>query len=612
MQIYCLPTRNDVSAPHFDEDNPHDLETYFEELEYLFQKYSLYDATERKRSAVRYVSVNVRELWQCAVAWDDHTRSYDDFKAEVYTFYPEVTDAFRYTPQDLDALVNERAQGEMQGVKSLGAFYRKFMVISTFLVKRDRLSTLEQTRRFLDALSGDQAVHLQQRLESKYPNALSMKDVLMEAQLLLPQLYSAHATETLASEAPRHPEKRNATMAREPTATASTISHSTSSAPSFSTLAVPLTPDTALDPCRNDFSTSATIPAAASTSQAACEPPSCHPSITEHTNSRRRESSANDSHHTNIVGSAGLAASGTVVGSPVPPFSPVEVLVNRWAATVPPLSGSGLDDESPEMMERKIKALMNKLTMERFDSISDQIIAWVNRSGKEKDGRTLIQLSKLIFEKATDEATFSDMYARLCRKMVEQISPKVQDDSIKNAEGKPFAGGQLFRRHLLIRCQEDFERGWVATGEMATVSAAARAAEAQAVKGANEKIKAGGDSELYSDEDYAAANAKRRRLGLIHFIGELFKSQILTERILHECIKKLLSNVENPQEEEVEALCTLLWTVGSLLDTVKARAHIDVYFSRMREWTKNKYVNEHMISMLQVRATVHCISKTDV
>ncbi|KAH9976152.1 armadillo-type protein [Lactifluus volemus] len=191
------------------------------------------------------------------------------------------------------------------------------------------------------------------------------------------------------------------------------------------------------------------------------------------------------------------------------------------------------------------------------------------------------------------------MYARLCRKTMEGISPKVKDDGIKNAEGKPFAGGQLFRKYLLNCCQEDFERGWVVREEMTTISAAARAAEAQAVKEANEKTKAGGDSGLYSDEDYAAAGAKRRRLGLIRFMGELFKAQILTERIMHECIKKLVSNVENPQEEEVEALCTLLWTIGRLLDTVKARAHIDVYFSRMREWTKNKHVNEYMISMLQ-------------
>jgi translation initiation factor 4G len=184
--------------------------------------------------------------------------------------------------------------------------------------------------------------------------------------------------------------------------------------------------------------------------------------------------------------------------------------------------------------------------------------------------------------------------------MMEQISPKVQDDGIKNTEGKPFAGGQLFRKYLLNRCQEDFERKWVAK-ETTAAAAATKAAEDQAVKEANEKIK-GEESELYSDEYYAAAKAKRRGLGLIRFIGELFKLQMLTEGIMHECIKKLLGNVENPEEEEIESLCKLLTTVGCLLDTQKARAHLDVYFSRMRELTKNKNVNSRsrMMFMLQV------------
>ena len=316
----------------------------------------------------------------------------------------------------------------------------------------------------------------------------------------------------------------------------------------------------------------------------------------------RSKRGANDSNRSSVVGSSGPAISVSAMGPPES-IAPLEVSANRWVASSTRRSGPGVDSESPEIVERKVKGLLNKLTMERFDSISDQIIAWANKSEREKDGRTLIQVIKLVFEKATDEATFSEMYARLCRKMMEQISPKVQDDGIKNAEGKPFAGGQLFRKYLLNRCQEDFERGWVAK-ETTAALAATKATEDKAVKEANEKTKGGEESELYSDEYYAAAKAKRRGLGLIRFIGELFKLQMLTERIMHECIKKLLGNVENPEEEEIESLCKLLTTVGSLLDTQKARAHLDVYFSRMRELTKNKNVNSRMIFMLQVSVTM--------
>ncbi|KAI6120363.1 hypothetical protein EV401DRAFT_2089060 [Pisolithus croceorrhizus] len=277
------------------------------------------------------------------------------------------------------------------------------------------------------------------------------------------------------------------------------------------------------------------------------------------------------------------------------PVAPLEASANRWVPASVQRKGAP-DADSPEVVDRKVKGLLNKLTMEKFDSISDQIIAWANKSENEKDGRTLIQVIRLVFEKATDEANWSEMYARLCRKMMETISPKVQDDGIKNAEGKPITGGQLFRKYLLNRCQEDFERGWVAK-EATARAAAAKASDDEAIKAANEKK--GDESELYSDEYYAAQKAKRQGLGLIKFIGELFKLQMLTERIMHECVKKLLSNVENPEEEEIESLCQLLRTVGKLLDVQKAHGHMDIYFQRMKELCKSLNVSPRMQFMLQ-------------
>jgi translation initiation factor 4G len=186
------------------------------------------------------------------------------------------------------------------------------------------------------------------------------------------------------------------------------------------------------------------------------------------------------------------------------------------------------------------------------------------------------------------------MYARLCRKMMEQISPKVQDESIKNTKGKPIAGGQLFRKYLLNRCQEDFERGW-ASKEAAAAAAAAKAKDDEAVTAGNADKKEG-DAEIepYSEEYYASQKAKRQGLGLVKFFGELFKLQMLTERIMHECVKKLLNNVDNPEEEEIESLCKLLTTVGRLLDTARGGPYMDIYFTRMRELTKNPKVNSRM------------------
>ncbi|KAG9014201.1 hypothetical protein FRB94_013511 [Tulasnella sp. JGI-2019a] len=282
---------------------------------------------------------------------------------------------------------------------------------------------------------------------------------------------------------------------------------------------------------------------------------------------------------------------------PVLALQPTE---NRWPG--PRAKATDLDEKT--LVDRKVKSLLNKLTMEKFDSISDQIIGWANKSEAEADGKTLIQVIKLVFEKATDEATWSEMYAKLCRKMMEQISPDVRDEGVRNPDGKPIAGGQLFRKYLLNRCQEDFERGWSAK-EAAVALAASKKAEddtkAAAAAIAAAAAKAGGKEEeivLYSDEYYAALKAKRQGLGLVKFIGELFKLQMLTERIMHECIKKLLSNVEDPEEEEIESLCKLLATVGQSLDTPKAKNHMDIYFARMDVLAKNPAVASRVQYML--------------
>ncbi|CEH11709.1 eukaryotic initiation factor 4f subunit p130 [Ceraceosorus bombacis] len=294
---------------------------------------------------------------------------------------------------------------------------------------------------------------------------------------------------------------------------------------------------------------------------------------------------------------------------PMDQVAPLAMSENRWQGG---RGAAAPKADSPEMVTRKVKALLNKLTLEKFDSISSQILEWANKSTEETDGRTLRQVIALIFEKATDEAAFSEMYARLCRKLMEEVSAEVKDENLTGSDSKPVTGGNLFRKYLINRCQEDFERGW-AQRDATLAAAKGKEAEDKAKKASNEaaeadakeaeergeKVAAPKEAELLSEEYYAAAKAKRRGLGLVRFIGELYKLSMLTERIMHLCVKKLLHNTTDPEEEEIESLCKLLTTVGSLLDTPKAEAHIDIYFQRMREMKEAPTINSRMAFMLQ-------------
>ncbi|PYH43173.1 putative eukaryotic translation initiation factor subunit eIF-4F [Aspergillus saccharolyticus JOP 1030-1] len=232
------------------------------------------------------------------------------------------------------------------------------------------------------------------------------------------------------------------------------------------------------------------------------------------------------------------------------------------AATAGP-TPAGSAHLPPDVVQRKVKAALNKMTPENFDRISGQILEIVSQSKDESDGRTLRQVIQLTFEKATDEAHWASIYAKFCKSMLESMSPEIKDENIHDKNGNVVAGGSLFRKYLLNRCQEEFERGWKV----------------------NLPPKPEGQTEeaaMMSDEYYKAAAAKRRGLGLVKFIGELYKLGMLTERIMHECVKKLVDYEGMPDEAEVESLTSLLRTIGASLDaSERGHAMMDAYFQRI-------------------------------
>ncbi|KAF3484207.1 translation initiation factor eIF4G [Arthroderma uncinatum] len=218
----------------------------------------------------------------------------------------------------------------------------------------------------------------------------------------------------------------------------------------------------------------------------------------------------------------------------------------------------------PDVVQGKVKSNLNKMTPENFDKISGQILDIVAQSKDESDGRTLRQVIQLTFEKATDEAHWASMYAKFCMRMHESMSPEIKDENIRDRNGTIVAGGSLFRKYLLNRCQEEFERGW-------------KVNMPEKPEGVTE------EAAMLSDEYYKAAAAKRRGLGLVKFIGELFKLGMLTERIMHDCVKRLVDYDGVPDEAEVESLASLLRTIGASLDsTEKGHTMMDAYFNRIQ------------------------------
>lgn len=94
-----------------------------------------------------------------------------------------------------------------------------------------------------------------------------------------------------------------------------------------------------------------------------------------------------------------------------------------------------------------------------------------------------------------------------------------------------------------------------------------------------------------ADISVVISRAKRRMLGNVMFIGELFKKKLILEKIIHtECIQRLLTTVKAKKEEDVvEALIQLVSTTGKLLSmNAKAKSLMDDYFKDFALLSRDK------------------------
>ncbi|XP_053176473.1 eukaryotic translation initiation factor 4 gamma 1-like isoform X2 [Scomber japonicus] len=231
--------------------------------------------------------------------------------------------------------------------------------------------------------------------------------------------------------------------------------------------------------------------------------------------------------------------------------------------------------DDPEQMKtldlfKRVRSILNKLTPQKFQQLMKQVTELTIDTEERLKG-----VIDLTFEKAISEPDFSVAYANMCRCL---MGLKVQTTD------KPGATVN-FRKLLLNRCQKEFEKD-KDNDEIFEK----KQKEMEAATGEEEKQR------LHDELEDSKDKARRRSLGNIKFIGELFKLKMLTEVIMHDCIVKLLKNHD---EESLECLCRLLSTIGKDLDFEKAKPRMDQYFNQMEKIIKERKTSSRIRFMLQ-------------
>lgn len=235
-----------------------------------------------------------------------------------------------------------------------------------------------------------------------------------------------------------------------------------------------------------------------------------------------------------------------------------EELPHRSEDPFAPRAPTALLDEDAVL--RRITGILNKLTPEKYEVLLQSMYDVLDQNSAAIDEELLERIIDEVHECALDQPSYSEMYAVLCSDVCVRIQGN--EDRAGGAQRRSGEGAGVlenFRRILLNKCQARFTEG---------------------VEHIEGKAAAGSEGELDAvDQKY-----RTRTKGNVRFIGELFKWSMLSERIIHKVVKRLLLDMEHTAPhtaDALEILCTLFQTAGKELDRPKAGEYMSHYFQSL-------------------------------
>ncbi|XP_952913.1 uncharacterized protein TA07410 [Theileria annulata] len=241
------------------------------------------------------------------------------------------------------------------------------------------------------------------------------------------------------------------------------------------------------------------------------------------------------------------------------------------------------------LLRRKIMGLLNRLTFEKFDIIYNQIIECGIDTPEHAE-----MLVRFVFGKAVTQHHFIPMYVELCAKLAIDLYTIDNTNQVNGSNGSASANStgssstngasstngstsssdevvdvksnrkSDFMRILLNCSQDSFEDN---------------------LKPLEIPSELEGDDRFEYEQKY-----KHKMRGNMIFVGELFKQKLLAAKLLITCLDQvflkreeciLLYDDVNMGNNHLEAMCTLLQTVGRSFDTNRWK-HLSEFEKRIQ------------------------------
>lgn len=256
---------------------------------------------------------------------------------------------------------------------------------------------------------------------------------------------------------------------------------------------------------------------------------------------------------------------------------------NAWKPTFlgAPVAATAADSNNIDMFCKRVRGILNKLTPEKFEPLLDQLQALKIDSTEKLSG-----VISLVFEKAIDEPNFSQAYAQLCQKLSKPMEEKEEAERKSGEKSNKDTGQAVFKKELLNKCQTEFNNH-VANENAILEKLKPLHTELSQIGEGHRK------TEITMQLEEEERKLRRRSVGTVRFIGELYRQNMLLTSIMEWCVVTLL-NIRS--EEKLECLCKLLTTVGQKMEhqtfdeeyDKKYYRDLTLYFQQMQQIASDK------------------------
>ncbi|KZT60232.1 hypothetical protein CALCODRAFT_413094, partial [Calocera cornea HHB12733] len=172
MPESMMPLRSSRNAPVLESARPEHIVRFLEDVQQLCEGHEV-SPEKWVDYSLKYVDIDVAQVWESLPESKAVPTDFAAFRKAVLRLYPGSTDdTRRYTKTDLERIVSKSAAIPMESRAQFGEYYRQFLMISTWLEEKGKISTMERAQQYMRGFHFDFQEKLRTRLMMKQPDVL--------------------------------------------------------------------------------------------------------------------------------------------------------------------------------------------------------------------------------------------------------------------------------------------------------------------------------------------------------------------------------------------------------------------------------------------------------